>query len=317
MAGVSVATVSRVLNKPTVVSKATRENVERAIETLKFVPSSSARAINSGRTRLVGALIPTLDHAIFSRFIDAMEVQLDASGLSLIVATTGYDADRELDKTKRLLNIGVEGLIVSGIARADGFQELVERHQVPVIATSCFEPDRGIPSIGYDNFQVGKDAVDHLRSLGHSNIAILSGPIADNDRTRGRLSGALTAGEAVQTVLEAELSFSSAAETSRKILTETPNVTAFLCLSDVLAQGALLYLSEIGVQVPRDISIIGIDDLPSSASFNPPLTSIHLPVVDMGKEAAAAITQWIEADIEPSSKKLEAEIRDRGSTIQV
>ncbi len=314
LAGVSVATVSRVMNMPGVVSGGTREKVEQAIETLQFVPSSSARAINSGRTRLVGALIPTLDHSIYSRFMEKIEVGLDDAGLSLIVATTDYDAHKELEKTKRLLNLGVEALVVSGSVRAEGFAELTRRHQMPVIATSRFDPHLDMPSIGYDNFQVGRDAAQHLISLGHKQIVVMSGPILTNDRTRARLDGVLSTVENLASVHEAELDFSSAAVAAAEILRDQPNATAILCLSDVLAQGTLLYLSKVGIGVPEDISVIGIDDLPSSASFNPPLTSVHLPVGQMGKEVAIALSDWIENGVKPESKKLSAGVVERGST---
>ncbi len=314
LAGVSVATVSRVLNNADIVSKDKRARVESAIEALQFVPSSSARAINSGRTRLVGALVPTLDHAIFARYISAIEAELDTQSLSLIVATTGYDDDQELDKTQRLLNIGVEGLLVSGIARADNFTKLLSRYQIPVIATSYYDAQHALPTIGYDNAKAAQSAWDHLAGLGHKNIAILTSPVNESDRTRARLKGL----EAVSTeplrVFEAHFDYASAATATCEILEKLPDVTAFLCLSDVLAQGALLQLGKMGVKVPQDLSIIGIDDLPSSASFDPPLTSVHLPVGQMGQAAARALALWIETGQTPSPIEINSRICVRGST---
>ncbi|MEO0830511.1 MAG: LacI family DNA-binding transcriptional regulator [Pseudomonadota bacterium] len=313
-ARVSVATVSRVLNGSPLVSAATRQQVEGAIEALRFVPSSAARAINSGHTRLVGALIPTLDYSIFARFIEAVESGLDRKGLSLIVATTAHDAARELDRARKLLDIGVEGLIVSGITRAHGFDALVSRHQVPVVATSYFKADHTVPTIGYDNALLARTALDHLTSLGHREIAVLSGPSEMSDRTRARLSGLDGAGPATQHRFEMELSFSAAGVITRKVVSEFPRVSALLCLSDVLAQGALLQLRSEGIDVPSEISVVGMDNLPASESFAPPLTTIKLPVEEMGETTAEAIASWIETGEMPTSRLLEMELMVRGTT---
>lgn len=313
-AGVSVATVSRVLNRPAQVAEATRARVDQAIDTLQFVPSSAARAINSGRTRLIGALIPTLDHAIFSRFVDAVEEELGARNLSLIIANTGHDTARELDKAKRLMDIGVEGLLVSGITRSPGFRELVARHQVPVIATSYFETGYTYPTIGYDNAEAANTALDHLLGLGHADIAVLTGPISNNDRTRARLRALEAANKTRLRFCRSGLSFPAAARTVRQIRQDHPTVTALLCLSDVLAQGALLQLKSDGLRVPDEMSVIGIDDLPSSASYDPPLTTVHLPVKAMGTLAARAISDWIESQNPAPSTALTTKLILRDST---
>lgn len=315
-AGVSVATVSRVLNRSSLVSNAMRTRVEQAMDSLQFVPSSAARAINSGRTHLVGALVPTLDHAIFARFIENVEETLDTRGLSLIVANTRYDAERELEKTRKLLDIGVEGLIVSGTTRAAGFDKVVERYKMPVVSTSCYKPDHSYPTIGYDNAAVAREALDYLVSLGHRDIAVLSGPAHNNDRTQDRLSGVRSAGIARLHVVETELSFSGARDALRKIREHQTRFSALLCLSDVLAQGALLDMRRDAHDALSHLSIMGIDDLPTSARFDPPLSTIHLPVKEMGWAAANALADWLEHDIRPNSVKLDTRLIVRSSTFR-
>lgn len=312
-AGVSVATVSRVLNGALNVSDDTRQHVESVIEAMQFVPSSAARAINSGRSRLVGALIPTLDHAIFARFIDAVEETLDQHGLSLIVANTGHDLARELEKAKKLLNIGVEGLIVSGITRAEGFEAVVQRYQVPVIATSYYDAAHTFPTVGYDNAAVSELALNHLQALGHKSIGVLSGPADDNDRTRARLEGLQSTKNVSIKVFETEMSFAGAADAVAQLLHQKSDATAILCLSDVLAQGAVMCLRSRGLHVPSEISVVGIDDLPSSASFDPPLTTVHLPVADMGHHTAAALATWIETGTVPDGRLLDTKLISRAS----
>lgn len=316
-AGVSAATVSRVMTGSAAVSADTRERVEKAIEALKFVPSSAARAINSGRTRLIGALIPTLDHSIFARFIDNVEEVLDARGLSLIVANTRHDSIQELEKTRKLLDIGVEGLLISGNTREKGFDALIRRYDVPVISTSFYQPLSAYPTIGYDNAAVAQDALRHLFHLGHRDIAIVSGPSHNNDRTHDRLRGARLMKGIRLHVEETDLSFAGAGDALHQALQNAPATTAVLCLSDVLAQGVLQELRRTKAIPSQSISVMGIDDLPTSAHFDPPLTTMHLPVNRMGVAAANAIADWVEHGILPPHTRLESKLVVRSSTFAV
>ncbi|MEO0913466.1 MAG: LacI family DNA-binding transcriptional regulator, partial [Pseudomonadota bacterium] len=297
-ADVSVATVSRVLNSPASVSDGTRARVEAVIERLRFTPSAAARAMNSGRSRTVGALVPTLDHAIFARFLSALEARLSEDGLSLVVATTGGDAQVELEKAKGLLEIGVEGLIVSGIARGAAFAQLTDRTQVPVIATSYYDPACGLPTIGYDNRVVAQAALEHLCALGHRTIAVLHGPRRNNDRTEARIAGILERAEGLSVALyEAEIGVAGGSAAVARLVEGGLRQSALLCLSDVLAVGALFEFQRRGIGVPGQISIMGIDDLPGSSCTVPALSTVRLPVSDMGGQAAAALARWLETGV--------------------
>ncbi|WP_411957343.1 substrate-binding domain-containing protein [Paracoccus homiensis] len=315
VAGVSVATVSRVLNTPTAVTEKTRERVQAAIDELRFVPSAAARAINSGRTRIVGALIPTLDNAIFARFLDAIESQLAPHQLSLIVATTNDDPEREAQKAQHLVDIGAEGLILSGITHSDALYRLIERVQMPAIATSYFDAGYRLPTIGYDNRAAAIMALRHLVDLGHRDIAVLHGPQGNNDRTRARIAGLKDAGlPARLSFHETELSIGGGSATAHDILTAGPAPSAILCLSDVLASGASFELRRAGHDVPGRISLMGIDDLPGSSFLEPPLTTVRLPVRDMGDAAARALAEWVEQGRVPQSQELRPALVVRQST---
>lgn len=314
-AGVSVATVSRVLNEPTVVKKDTLEKVQAAIAELKFVPSAAARAINSGRTRFVGALIPTLDNAIFARFLAALERKLSDHQLSLIVATTEASPDIEAEKAKSLLDIGAEGLIVTGATHSPAFHDLIERTMLPTIITSFFDPENPLPTIGYDNAAAAQLAMQHLADLGHRDIAVVHGPVQDNDRTRARLAGlkALPFAGKLST-FETEISHQGGADVAKHIGKLDTKPDAILCLSDVVALGVLLGLQAQNIAVPDQISMVGVDDLPTSAVAVPPLTSVHLPVSQMGERAADALAHWITTQQVPKSEKLDTRLVVRNST---
>ncbi len=313
-AGVSVATVSRVLNAPQTVTPKTREKVEAAIRELRFVPSAAARAINSGRTRFVGALVPTLDNAIFAKFLAALEQKLGQSNLSLVVATTGNDPKIEAEKAQGLMNIGAEGLVLSGIHHDPTLYELIERTQVPAIATSYYAPQYDLPTIGYDNVLTSETAMKYLVGLGHTDIAVVHGQSDTNDRTRARLAGVANVTNAKVRYYNNGLSLMDGRVAAREIIKADVRPTAILCLSDVIAMGVLFELQRHGISVPDDISLMGMDDLPGASNVYPALTTVHLPVSRMGEAAAVAIAGWVEDREVPEHRLFEPTLMEREST---
>ncbi|MFD0982616.1 LacI family DNA-binding transcriptional regulator [Tropicimonas aquimaris] len=216
-AGVSVATVSRVINDAPTVTADTKARINAVIQDLAYTPNPLAKALNSGRTRTVGAVISTLDHAIFARFLKALEVALDQHGYSLVVASTENDKDRELRRARSFLEMGVEGLILSGGDHGDEFRQLTERYNVPVVLTSIFDPGADYPTIGYDNAELTGFAMQHLVDTGHGKVAVIHGPAAENDRARARIAAAEAfAGRCEIRMIEVELSEEGGAEAVRK-----------------------------------------------------------------------------------------------------
>lgn len=315
MAEVSTATVSRVLNGNALVSEGTRAKVQAAIDALHFVPSAAARAINSGRTHVVGALVPTLDHAIFSRFLDALEEELAGSGLSLVVATTKDDPEREAGRARALVDIGVEGLIVSGVTRSADLDAFIVKRELPVVATSYFDPSYHLPTVGYDNESAARSALGLLLEGGHQDIAIYHGPSAGNDRTRARLKAFKKDPRVAFRFCEMPLDVSAASDAARRDFAEPCRTTAILALSDVLAQGALFGLQALGISVPREVSVVGIDDLPSSAATTPALTTVRLPVREMGRRAAIALAKWVEDGMRPAPERLDVSVMRASSSL--
>ncbi|MEM6310801.1 MAG: LacI family DNA-binding transcriptional regulator [Pseudomonadota bacterium] len=309
-AGVSVATVSRVMNAPTSVKPKTRERVEAAMDALSFVPSAAARATSTGRTRMIGALVPTLDNAIFARVLEQMEHVLAEEGFSLVVSTTNGDKDREAERANALINIGAEGLIVAGIDHSERFNRIIARSKRPTIVISYFDAAFHLPTIGYDNAQVARDAMAYLTGLGHERIAILHGPTQTNDRTGARLR-AIKADYDLPS-FEAELSMAEGARLLHLALAQEP--TALLSLSDVHAAGAVMECAKVGIAVPGDLSIMGIDDLPLSAHLHPALSTMHLPVGVMGRKAAKAVAAWVETGERPAAECLNYTLSARETT---
>lgn len=314
-AQVSVATVSRVLNSPEVVQEKTRIRVQAAISELGFHPSAAARAINSGRTKIIGALVPTLDNDIFAQTLDSIEDRLSDFGFSLVVATTDEDPEKEARKAKELLDIGVEGLLLSGVSHSETLYDFVAHTRVPTVAISYFDPNYRFPTIGYDNHAAAQIALEHVLSLGHRKVAVVHGPAAQNDRTRDRLAGIKALGkDADLTFFEAELTVSGGGDVVRRALMAGQRFEAYLCISDVLALGAIFEMQRQGLRVPDDVSVMGLHDLPSAQATYPRLSTVRLPARQMGGKAAEAIAAWVEDGDRPEPLCLPSELKVREST---
>ncbi|WP_368185639.1 LacI family DNA-binding transcriptional regulator [Aestuariibius sp. HNIBRBA575] len=314
-AQVSVATVSRVLNKSQLVTKDTRDRVNRAIETLNFVPSAAARTLNSGNSRTIGALVPTLDHSIFARYLDALESRLSQHGYALIVAVTGGDPEEEERKAFGLLDLGVEGLLVSGRAHTAGFDTLIDRFRVPTLITSYYDPEARYPTIGYDNATIAANAFEFLRDLGHRSFAIVHGPLDVNDRFVARIDAIRDlAHDSEVTFRSVSMDVAGGANAVKELAAQSRLPTAILCLSDVQALGAMFELTRLGLVVPDDISVMGFDNLEWSAVSEPSMTSIKLPAAEMGAKASDAIVGWLQSGQRASPLALEADIVIRDST---
>ncbi|QFU02312.1 HTH-type transcriptional repressor CytR [Halomonas sp. THAF5a] len=324
LAGVSVATVSRALNTPNKVSDTTVERVRKAADHLNFIPNSSARALSSSRTRSIGIVIPTLENLTFAKFIDALESALSAKDYNLVVSTTQKGKIPESEKIRRLVNIGVEALILPGASHSKESIDYLKKLSIPCIYSSIYSQSPSSTTIGYDNYNLAKELARHLIDLGHERIAILSGQIDNNDRAHLRYQGAraeidkLTSSDSR---LDRFVDIStSAAHQAVTLLYDHEkaclrnNITALLCLSDVLAIGALFSLEKLGLHVPDDVSVVGFDNIEMSEFTNPPLTTIDLPVHDMGTKIADEIIAHLETGKAINSQLLEAQLIIRESS---
>ena len=325
--GLSVATISRVINAAPHVAPATRKLVLDAVSAHGYLPNPAARALSTRRSRTIGAIIPTLAHSIFATFLNAIEGELATHGYALFIATTGGEAAREAARARNLLDLGAEGLIVSGVARDSAFLRLIATRALPVVATSFYQARSAVPTIGYDNHALGRKALQHLRGLGHQRITVLHGPLLHNDRTVLRVAG-VRAGAGVGAgagagagaekcelhLIETTLDVTGGAPAARAALLLRPRPTAFLCLSDVLALGALFEARRAGLAVPKHLSIMGFDDLDWAAVCDPPLTTLHLPTTEMGQLAARALVEFLDHGTPIKAKRLDAAVVVRAST---
>ena len=188
-AGVSTATVSRCLNSPAAVSEKTREKVMGAVDTLGYTPHFGARIMAAKRTFTIGAIIPTMENAIFARGVQAFQEQLHDQGYKLLVASNFYRPDVEEEQIRSLVARGAEGLLLIGHERDQGIYEYLRRRGVPAIAAWTFKSGGQVPSVGFDNRRAMRLLTEQVLAKGHRSIGVISGVVEGNDRASERLQG--------------------------------------------------------------------------------------------------------------------------------
>jgi LacI family transcriptional regulator, repressor for deo operon, udp, cdd, tsx, nupC, and nupG len=318
VAGVSQATVSRVLNERAGVAESTRREVLRAISDLGYEPVGVGRP---RRTALVGLIVPELDNPVFPRFAQAIESRLAAQGLTTVLCTSTPAGMQEGDYVDVLLDHTVSGIVfVSGehcdtAADHDRYRELADR-RVPTVVVNGRAPGIPCPSVTVDFVAAARAAVTHLAALGHQRVGLVLGPsryVQSEELERGWSEGLAAAGLPRDASLVCETIYGlEGGHAAGDALLEA-RATATLCASDLLALGVVRAVHESGRHVPGDVSVIGADDAGLNPYVDPPLTSIQQPFSAM----ATAIVQLL-ADASPDEADRElrfrAELVVRGST---
>lgn len=317
MADVSTATVSRALSRPDLVHADTLERVRAAVMQLNYVPGGAARALASGRTLTIGAVVPTLDHAIFARAIQAMQTELATSGYQLLVAAHEYAPAQEAAAIRAMLARGVDALMVVGADHLDETWALLTAAPVPVVLSWSFDPR--CDAIGFDNAKAGRIVADYLYGLGHRRFGIISGYTRSNDRARLRVEGMrmALAGYGLDlpdsSVIQQPFTLAGGRAGMTELMARAEPPTAVMCGNDLLAVGALFGAQASGIAVPEAVSIVGIDNLEIAAHVMPPLTTVHLPTTELGRVAARHILARLKDEPQPSRIELPIELVVRRS----
>ncbi len=304
---VSRATAARALTHPHLLNPETLAAVYRAIQQLGYVSDAAARSLASGRSGMVGAIVPTLENAVFARAIHYLQIGLSDGGLQLVVAAHEYNPGVEAQAIRTLLSRGIDALILVGAERPRETWDLLYASRVPVILTYTFHDD--FDSIGFDNARAGYLAAQHLLALGHRSFGFICGPLRGNDRMAGRIKGAATALAeaglelAPSSISEQAFSLSGGKLGAHDLMSLGQPPTALICGNDLLAAGALFELISRGVRVPEDISVIGMENLEITTFTQPNLTSIQLPTKDIGIETARHVVDLLRG--EPTRRRVE------------
>ncbi len=318
-AGVSTATVSRCLNLPDRVRPETRVRVEAAVAELGYTPHFGGRALVSNRTNTVGVVIPTMENAIFARGLQAMQDEFSAGGVTLLVATSYYDAGREAEQIRALIARGVDGLVLIGESRPDSTYQLLQARNIPFLLVWSYHADSAFPCVGFDNRGAARAMAEQVLASGHRRIAMISGLTTGNDRATERVAGVRDALAARRIKLEPPYlvekpyTLDDSRDAAKTLLGLDPRPTAIICGNDVQAAGALRGSRDAGFAVPEDLSIVGFDDIDLAVAVEPALTTVRVPHRRMGRAAAQLLLQMIARTEPPASIRFDTTIIHRAS----
>lgn len=320
-AGVSLSTASRALAAPALVQAKTRDRILAAASRLGYVPHGAARALASRRSRTIGAVVPTLDNPIFASSIQALQRRIAAEGYTLILGSHDYDLDAELKVVSALVERGVDGIVLVGLDHSPELQRLLAKAGIPCELTWATGAGRQHYSLGFSNRRAAADITRHLLDLGHEAFAMISGLTENNDRARERVAGvreALAAhGLSLPPARLKEVPFGipqGRAAFAALLEGGAPPFTALVCGNDILALGALLEAAARRIAVPRQLSVTGFDDIDLAAEFSPGLTTLRIPVAEIGRLAAERMLARLGGTEVARSQEVAVDLVVRGST---
>jgi DNA-binding LacI/PurR family transcriptional regulator len=316
LAGVSPSTVSRALNSPELVNAETRQRVLDCAERLGYQPNRAAQSLVLGRTRNVGLIVPDIANPFFAPFIKGVEAYFRDTEFAVFLADTDEDTATEVRLAEAMVE-RVDGLILCA-PRMSGTRLSAVAAKTSVVL--AYRTSRTAPSVLLD-FQPGLDqAVAHVHALGHRRCAYLSGPANSwSNRQRRKFLGAACAERGIELVYHGPYApgFTGGYRPADEVV--AADVTAAFAYNDLVALGVLSRLTERGVKVPTDLSIVGFDDIPMASMTNPPLTTVAMPVNALSQAAAATMHTTLDprapkAPPLPPAAELATRLLIRGTT---
>ena len=322
-AGVSRATVSRVVNGSTTVAVAIRDAVNQAVEELGYVPNQAARSLVTQRTESIALILPETANRVFSddlffpAVIRGVSTELEAADKQLVLMMAGSAASH--DRVERYAMAGhVDGVMFASMHGADPLPGTLARLGIPVVCSGrpMSPPETPIPYVDVDHFGGVAAAVQHLLGTGHRRIATIAGPqdmVAGVDRLNGYRAAMTDAGLPQHTAI-GDFTRESGVRAMLQLVADDPKLDAVFVASDMMAHGALQALRDAGRRVPQDVAVIGFDDFEISRYSDPPLTTVRQPIVDMGRTMARQMLGLVEgkADV-PQAVVLPTELVVRAS----
>jgi len=295
-ANVSVATVSRVLNGSGPVSDETRRRIREVASRMRYVPHSGARSLITSKTDTLGVLLPDLYGEFFSEMIRGMDDTAQKNGFHLLISRA-YADRHGIETAMRAMRGRVDGVVVMS-PDLDEKSLLNLPSTIPVVLLCSVPRGNEIDSLTITNCRGAKEMVAHLVSVGHRRIAIIKGSPRNYDaaeRLRGYRMALREAGIALDPALEREGDFTEAAgyTAALRLLALSNRPTAIFAANDSMAIGALSALRESGVAVPEDVAVAGFDDIPLARYMDPPLSSVHVPIRELGARAVELLLHGI------------------------
>ena len=314
-AGVSPSTVSRILNSSAGVAPEKRAAVDAAIRELDFRPNASARSLKTGTTMTVGVVVQDLESLFFTRVLSGVEQRLSAGGYVPVTVSGGWNAAREAERIRLLMDRRIDGLVVVCGHIADLLlAEFARRRPIALVGRTFSAPR--LASKWLDQEQVGYMATQHLLRLGHRRIAHLAGPLGQLDAVHRHEGWCRALQEAgiepdPRLVVQTDFTETGGLLAMQRLLDSAPPFTAVFAANDQSAYGASVALYRRGIRVPDNLSLIGVDDLRASSFVTPALTTVRQPLHEIGGYAAEALLHMLgQCDSPAEVPPLELVIRE-------
>ncbi len=303
LAGVSIATVSRALHKPDIVSEKTKERVWAAVRETGYTLNTMAQNLRLKKSGMIVVLVPDISNPFFSGILSGIESEMAKKGYNTLIANTQNAADRErIYRTIASSNLADGLLVLNGALPSVRGSTPQDPANLPPTVILCERiPDCSLPTVIVDNVGASYQATKHLIDTGHTRIGHLAGP-SENILTHDRLQGYRTAIEDAgilfdkKYVLKKDFTISSGYEGTKTLMSQQDCPTALFCASDEIAMGAMKAAKELGLTIPNDLSIVGFDDIEVADCYSPPLTTVHQPRQVIGKTGARLLLQILEND---------------------
>jgi LacI family transcriptional regulator len=293
-AGVSISTVSRVLNGKNRVNKLTRKKVEEAIKKLDFQPDQIARTMIMKETKTIGLVVPQLSNEYWAILSEVIQERLWEKGYSLFICSTDRKWEQETAAYRSFLERRVDGIILHGATQTcEGNRfsiiEQMKSHSIPMVSFDTRIP--GLHCVAGDHLQGAIDAVEHLVQLGHKEIAYIGGPSVSHHRELGYrnvfMQHHLEVDESlIKRGTDQTIHFTKFGYTSMEaLINEKKQFSAVFCGNDLIAIGASKALEKAGIRVPQEVALVGFDDINMASLYKPALTTVRQPIRDMGQAA--------------------------------
>lgn len=323
-AGVSVGTVSNVINRPDSVSEDTRRRVQAAIEQLGYVRSEHARQLRAGHSRIMGLLVLDMGNPFFVDLARGAERTARDAGLGVMVCNSNQSASEESDYLALFAEQRVRGVLLTPADASGRTVEAFRRNRIPFVLVDRVGAGSTECSVSVDDVAGGTLAVRHLVAAGHRHIGYVSGPHhlqQINDRKAGALAALAEAGlgpEALTELPTETLDVAAGRDAGARLLGLPRRPTAVFCANDLMALGVLQALFAAGLNVPRDMAIVGYDDIEFAAAAAVPLTSVRQPAAAMGSLAAELLLEETDGDGSHEHRQvvLQPELVVRSSTLR-
>jgi len=307
-ARVSIATVSRTINRVPTVDKELAKRVWKSIEELNYFPNTQARALVSGRSRLFGLLISEITNPFFPELIQGFEDFAIENNYEILIGSTNYDPERMEICIRRMIERNVEGVAVMTFGIEEPLlNELVSRN-IPMVFVDAAPPSENVSTLAVDYHNGIREGVQHLAALGHRKLAFISGPMRQRSahlRKEAFLSSVAEIGvrPVSEWLVEGDHTLEGGMRAMEQILKRKDLPTAVMCSNDMTAIGALRVLTSRGLRVPDDISLIGFDDIHLAEFVYPPLTTVRMARNDLARAAFSALRSHVEPTHHSHAKK--------------